>query len=299
MPANHYKVLGVSRRATAAEITEAYRVRASEWHPDRHVGSPKPVQEAAEARFKEANEAHQVLSDPIRRRDYDAETLFGTFCDDNDDAEQQRRRAAAGAASFDEIFTTAMATLFTHPPPPPRAAPPPPPLSSTAPAAAAEVAAITLEDAAVGGTIRLRSGLEIDFPPGVLDGTIYRVRLRNGRAISYTVSIQPHPVFRHEPGSVDLAYDAVISLSDALTATASGSVTDLRGRAHAWVQEAPRRVAAPGARLATIVGAGLPVRDAPGARGNIVVYAKVATGWPERPLSHQDLERAGLHPPRG
>ena len=60
-----YEVLGVDRRASDAEIKRAFRKLAQQWHPDV---SKDP---AAEARFKEASEAYQILSDPDRRQRYD------------------------------------------------------------------------------------------------------------------------------------------------------------------------------------------------------------------------------------
>ena len=62
-----YDTLGVSRGATAEEIKRAYRRRARELHPDANPGDP-----TAEARFKELARAYAVLSDPARRRNYDA-----------------------------------------------------------------------------------------------------------------------------------------------------------------------------------------------------------------------------------
>lgn len=65
--ADYYDILGVDRNATADEIKKSYRRQALEWHPDKH----KNNKEAAERRFKEINEAYQVLSDPEKRRAYD------------------------------------------------------------------------------------------------------------------------------------------------------------------------------------------------------------------------------------
>jgi curved DNA-binding protein len=63
---DYYQVLGVPKTATQADIKKAYRRLARELHPDRN-----PEDAAAERRFKEANEAHAVLSDAEKRKRYD------------------------------------------------------------------------------------------------------------------------------------------------------------------------------------------------------------------------------------
>lgn len=68
-----YKVLGVPKDATEAEIKKAYRKLAREFHPDANKGNAK-----AEERFKEISEANDVLGDPKKRKEYDeARALFG------------------------------------------------------------------------------------------------------------------------------------------------------------------------------------------------------------------------------
>ena len=63
---DYYEVLGVSRGASEAEIKKAYRKLAKENHPDLHPGDKE-----AEARFKEINEAYEVLSDADKKARYD------------------------------------------------------------------------------------------------------------------------------------------------------------------------------------------------------------------------------------
>jgi curved DNA-binding protein len=63
---DYYQILGVEKNADEKEIKKAYRKLARQYHPDMNPGD-----KAAEARFKEINEAHEVLSDPEKRRKYD------------------------------------------------------------------------------------------------------------------------------------------------------------------------------------------------------------------------------------
>ena len=63
---DYYKILGVERKASEEEIRKAYRDLAKQHHPDRN-----PDNKQAEERFKEINEAYQVLSDPQKRSVYD------------------------------------------------------------------------------------------------------------------------------------------------------------------------------------------------------------------------------------
>lgn len=70
---DYYKVLGVPKDATEAEIKKAYRKLARENHPDANKGNTK-----AEERFKEISEANDILGDPKKRKEYDeARALFG------------------------------------------------------------------------------------------------------------------------------------------------------------------------------------------------------------------------------
>ena len=70
MPKDLYAVLGVEKNASLEDIKKAYRQKSKEWHPDKHKG-----EKAAEDKFKEINEAYEVLGNVEKRQRYDQ---FGT-----------------------------------------------------------------------------------------------------------------------------------------------------------------------------------------------------------------------------
>lgn len=70
MKKDYYDILWVAKWASEADIKKAYKKLAMQWHPDRHQGDKK-----AEDKFKEINEAYQVLGDKEKRQKYDT---FGT-----------------------------------------------------------------------------------------------------------------------------------------------------------------------------------------------------------------------------
>ena len=63
---NYYEMLGVNKNASSSEIKKAYRTLAIKYHPDRNLGN-----KAAEEKFKDINQAYEVLSDQTRRVQYD------------------------------------------------------------------------------------------------------------------------------------------------------------------------------------------------------------------------------------
>ena len=92
----YYEVLEVDRTAGEGELKSAFRKLAMKWHPDRNPGD-----KSCEPRFKEINEAYEVLKDPDKRAAYDR---FGHAAFEN--------RPAGGPGGFGPDFTSAFSDLF-------------------------------------------------------------------------------------------------------------------------------------------------------------------------------------------
>ena len=109
-----YKVLGVSKEVSAADLKKTYRKLARTYHPDSNPGDAK-----AEAKFKEISEAYAVLSDPEQREEYDQIRAMGSgarftaggsgqgggFEDVFSRFGQGRGGGGYSSADFDDIFS--------------------------------------------------------------------------------------------------------------------------------------------------------------------------------------------------
>jgi molecular chaperone DnaJ len=94
-----YKVMGVSKDVSEAELKKKYRKLAREFHPDLHPGDAK-----AEARFKEINEAHDILSDKAKRAEYDQVRAMGSGPRFTGGPGGQGAGFNGGGAGFEDVF---------------------------------------------------------------------------------------------------------------------------------------------------------------------------------------------------
>ena len=231
---DYYKVLGVSKTASADEIRKAYRKLARENHPDA-----KPNDKSAAERFKQIQEAYDVLNDDTKRKQYDQ---FGS-------AYQQAGRAGAGpnpfagrggyggfggagpidlgdlfgqGVDFSEFFGGAASTGAKG--------------KGKRPAARGEdvraTVSVPFETAVSGGAVDVRidrggsvETLTVKVPPGVNSGQVVRLAgqgspsPRGGTAgdLFLSIDIEPHAYFRRE-GS-NLLLDVPITPSEAVLGT--------------------------------------------------------------------------------
>ncbi|WP_107572394.1 molecular chaperone DnaJ [Clostridioides difficile] len=96
---DYYEVLGISKGAEAQEIKKAYRKLAMKYHPDRNPGDKE-----AEEKFKEINEAYEVLSDDTKRKTYDQ---FG-----HDGLNGQGGFGGQGFGGFENMFGDIFGDMF-------------------------------------------------------------------------------------------------------------------------------------------------------------------------------------------
>lgn len=100
---DYYDLLGVEKTASEAEIKKAYRKLAMKYHPDRFSNATETEKKEAEEKFKELNEAYQVLSDTDKRSKYDR---FGHAAFENGAGEGYGGFEGFSGSGFEDIFSS-------------------------------------------------------------------------------------------------------------------------------------------------------------------------------------------------
>jgi curved DNA-binding protein len=218
---DYYEILGISKDATNEEIKKSYRRLARQYHPDLNPGD-----KAAEDKFKDINEAYEVLSDPGKRAQYDQ---FSVFWKQNGFGGSKRKGAnqANNRNSQDvnpakyENFDTFIDQVFgvknkgsktnssytdsnTDPFRTQRTKVSYTPSSRPNRRDIEARLTLPLEKAYQGGLerIRLEDGrsLEVNMPPGMVTGQTIRLRNQgiSGGDLYLKITVQPHHLFRIE-----------------------------------------------------------------------------------------------------
>ena len=268
--ANYYNVLGVSKSADEKEIRSAFRKLARKYHPDLNSGD-----KTAEAKFKEINEAYEVLSNPDSRKKYDR---HGDRWKHADEIEEQRRQASynpfgGGGINYDfggagdlfgnlgDIFDVSgsgrrRSTVVT-----------PTKLESSV--------EVSLEDANTGAKFNVTiSGagrskerkLEVTIPPGVDTGSVVHLSPDKDTEVYINVTVTPNPRFERRRN--DLYLEVELPFEDAILGT-EVDVETLTRKLKLTVPPASQN----GKRI-RLSGQGMPKLGTPNVKGDLFVVLR-------------------------
>jgi len=279
MAKDYYETLSVARDADQNEIKRAFRKLAAKYHPDKNQGDA-----AAEDRFKEANEAYAVLSDPEQRRRYD--TMGSAFHNQYDQEEILRNfdfgnifsdlglrgfqfNSGGGTARAQSGFGPGAGFGFNAPPPRGKDT--------------EQIVEISFFEAIKGGkrTVQLRlpdgslDSVDVRIPAGI--STNKKLRLR-GRGLAAApqgprgdlylrIVVAGHPTLRRK--GIHLEVDAFVDLSLLL----SGGEISVQGLENESTVRVPP-LTPPGTKL-RLKGQGVPKMDKQGTHGNLYIVLKV------------------------
>lgn len=219
MPRDFYEVLGVSRDASEADIKKAYRKLARQYHPDRNPGDKE-----AETRFKEVQDAYEVLSDKQKKGQYDRFGFAGNGPTGGGFPEGEFHFQGVNPEDLGSIFghlggmgginledilgggrTRGRARR-------PRPAPEMPP----------QPVQIPFEMAAVGGKLPIRVGdreITVTIRPGTQEGQKMRLAGQGpqGTDLVLEIHVARHPYFQRENN--DIILEVPISITEAALGT--------------------------------------------------------------------------------
>ena len=274
---DYYRILGVAKTATEKEIKAAFRKLARKHHPDVNPGNKE-----AEARFKEINEANEVLGDKEKRKRYDE--LGANWNSVGREGAQGRAwpgggvrvefEDLGGAGGFSDFFRTFFSGGgggFGGFEGGEEASSPASDAEGEVDLTLAEVCRGTTREVGVGGT---RRRVEVKIPPGVRDGSRVRVAGEGGRGaggrrgdLYLRVRVAPDPVFERKGD------DLQTTLRAPLTAAVLGGeaqVPTLEGTVGIKIP-----AGTPAGQVFRLRGHGLPKLGASGERGDLLATLAV------------------------
>lgn len=297
---DYYATLGVAKSASEQEIRKAYRQLAKAYHPDTHPGD-----QTAEKKFKEINEAYEVLSDKQKRSRYDQLGANWNQYGDLGDAfsgfgqegfHGKGHRVEFGSQIFDLNFSDFFETFFgdqansfwdRHTGSRPRGEEPR--TESSASTASEQdlqyTAEISLEEALEGTRRRIQvlendvlKTIEVKIPAGVKEGSKVRVNSETGN-FYLEIKLRPHPVFRADGNALRCSF--TVYDYEALLGTQK-TVPTLQGSVQMRVPAGSQ----PG-QVFRIRGQGLPDLRHPEQRGDLLATLEVKVC---KDLSQQERE---------
>jgi curved DNA-binding protein len=289
---DYYKILGVGKTASADEIKKAFRKLAVKYHPDKNPGDKQ-----AEEKFKEVNEANEVLGDPEKRKKYDElgenwqqyqqkgnrQEDFDWSQWQNSGRGQQQYSYSEGfgdEGGFSDFFESVFGGRFGG--------------GQSARAQKGSdyraEAEISLEEA-YNGTTRLMEvngeKLQMKFKPGTKDGQTLRIKGKGGHGyntgergdIYVTIHIPPHPHFDRKEN--DLYCEAPIELYTAILG-GKATIRTMKGMIKTDIPAETEN-----GKVLRLKGMGMPVYGQENKFGDL--YAKVKVILPKG-LSQEEIE---------
>ncbi|MGE5248868.1 MAG: DnaJ C-terminal domain-containing protein [Bacteroidota bacterium] len=289
---DYYKTLGVGRKSSTEEIRKAYRKLAMQYHPDRNPGD-----KSAEERFKEINEAYQVLSDSEKRARYDQlgsaysnwQQRGGTPNDfDWSQWFSGQPEASGGGTRVDygevnDIFSDFFRSIFGGEPAARRGG-----RRGAAPAYEQPVE-ISLKEAYEGTTRQLQTEarrVKVRIPPGVRTGSKVRVAGAGPQGLDLYLVVEVQDEDRFERRNNDLHTTATVDIFTAL----------LGGEAEVQTMAGKVRLSIPAGtqpeQVFRIAGRGMPQLKDPNVKGDLYVRLKVQIPKYLSPKQRELLEEA-------
>lgn len=275
---DYYQVLGVSKDASKEEIKKAYRKLAQRYHPDANKDDP-----TAEARFKEVSEAHSILANDEKRREYDefrrlvesgGHRVYGYPPGGQGGVRINIGDLfGGGAGGGEDLFEDLLGGFGFR--------------GGAARGRDVETEHTLSFDEAVSGTqVSLADGTRVRIPPGVKDGSRIKVSgkgeagPRGGRGDLYVrVRVAPHPVFSMGDKPGDLRIEVPVTYPEAALG-AKIEVPTLDGSVTVKVP-----AGTPSGKTLRVKGRGAPKRG--GGRGDLLVTVRVEV---PRKLSRKEKE---------